>query len=181
MHDLVRAVPTPAELALFLYLLPHFSMSTKVDYSRVATECNNRIIQAFVAGKLLDAYPDNARELGKFGGSYVSKVRERDSLMLCFLQALTPPPTSFCLLSLHPTPDDPRAFKNQHPCSITMANQCHSAYYSSNTDLYCASALSFCASACGSCPWRYTDCFCCFSATACTHASASCCSCRRCC
>lgn len=111
-------MPTPAEVFLIIYLLPDLSMSTKVDDLHVTTECNNRIIQAFIAAKPLDAYPDNGRELGKFGDSYVSKVRERDSLMLCFLQALTPSPPdppSVCFLSLHPTPDDPRAFKNQQP------------------------------------------------------------------
>lgn len=76
MHDLVRPVQTPAEDALFVHLLPDFSKTTKVDYSHMAIEYNNRIMQAFLAGKPLDAYPKNGRELGKFGDSYVKRLEK---------------------------------------------------------------------------------------------------------
>ena len=52
VHDLIRPVQTAAEVALFVHLLPEFSKSTKVDYSHMAVEYNNRIMQAFLAGKL---------------------------------------------------------------------------------------------------------------------------------
>ena len=89
MHDLVRPVQTQTEVALFVHLLPEFSKTTKVDYWRMAIEFNNRLMQAFLAGKPLDAYPKNSRELSKFGDDYVKRTRGRDSLlMLGFPQAL---------------------------------------------------------------------------------------------
>ena len=119
MHDLVRPVQTPAEVALFVHLLPDFSKTTKVDYSHMAIEYNNRIMQAFLAGKPLDAYPKNGRELGKFADSYVKKIRERDSLsMLGFSQALTlisPPQPLIFLPSLNPNLDQPGLYGNQQP------------------------------------------------------------------
>ena len=67
VHDLVRPVQTSTEVALFVHLLPDFSKTTKVNYSHMAKEYNNWIMKAFLAGKLLDAYLKNGRELGKFG------------------------------------------------------------------------------------------------------------------
>ena len=79
------------EVALFVHLLPRpeFSKTTKVDYWRMAIEFNNRLMQAFLAGKPLDAYPKTSIELCKFGDDCVRRTRERDSLlMLGFPQAL---------------------------------------------------------------------------------------------
>ena len=91
VHDLVRHMQTAAEVALFVRLLPDFSKSTKVNYLHMAIEYNNRIMQTVLAGKPLDAYPKNSRELGRFGNSYGKTVRGRDSLLMHgFLQALTP-------------------------------------------------------------------------------------------
>ena len=86
MHDLVRPVQTQTEVALFVHLLPEFSKTTKDDYWRMAIEFNNRLMQAFLAGKPLDAYPKNSRELSKFGDDYVRRTRERDSLLMLGFQ-----------------------------------------------------------------------------------------------
>ncbi|KAL0027846.1 hypothetical protein WJX77_010317 [Trebouxia sp. C0004] len=61
------------------------------DYWGMAVEFNNRLLQAFTAGKPLDAYPKSSRQLRQYGDAYVKQTRERDSLMMLgFTEALTP-------------------------------------------------------------------------------------------
>ena len=42
---------TITEVALFVYLLPEFSKPSQVNYTLMAIELNNRVLQAFRAGK----------------------------------------------------------------------------------------------------------------------------------
>jgi len=91
VHDLIRPVQTATEVALFVHLLPDFRRGSSADYWGMAIEFNNRLLQAFTAGKPLDAYPKSSRELRQYGDAYVKQTRQRDSLMLLgFTQALTP-------------------------------------------------------------------------------------------
>ena len=134
VHDLIRPVQTATEVALFVHLLPGFRTGSKVNYWGMAIEFNNRLLQAFNAGKPLDAYPKSSRELCQYGDAYVKQTRENDSLlMLGFTQALAPisppPPAIFSpnamagqqqasalLLSPH--------FEIPNSCTITTAGCC---------------------------------------------------------
>ena len=90
-------------------MLPHLAASCK----SVCPQAYNESQQAKYFS------PKNGRELGKFGDSYVKKVRERDSLlMLGFSQALTPispPQPLFFPPSLNPNLDQPELYGNQQP------------------------------------------------------------------
>ena len=119
VHDLIRPVQTPTEVALFVHLLPSFRTGSKVNYWGMAIEFNNRILQAFNAGKPLDAYPKSSRELCQYGDAYVKQTREKDSLlMLGFTQALAPlsppPPLIFSSSSMAGQQQAPAPFSSPH-------------------------------------------------------------------
>ena len=87
VHDLIRPVQTSTEVALSVHLLPSFRtavlkavlQAAKSNCWGMATECIDRLLQAFNAGKRLDAYPKSSRELRQYGDAYVKQTKEKDS------------------------------------------------------------------------------------------------------
>lgn len=133
VHDLIRPVQTATEVALFVHLLPDFRRGSSADYWGMEIEFNNRLLQAFTAGKPLDAYPKSSRELRQYVDAYVKQTRQRDSLMLLgFTQALTPlssstphfqPPCYGCWTASTPCCCTSTAADS---CSVLTAHSTHS-------------------------------------------------------
>ena len=49
-HDPIRPVQTTTEVALFVHLLPESSKASQVNYTLMAIEFNNAVLQGFRAG-----------------------------------------------------------------------------------------------------------------------------------